>query len=75
MSYPARSEGLVNMDKRKKKTILENLGSELYQTRTLLETNFYGKNLLKGMNNWVVGFVKHLGPFLIRTTKELRQMN
>ena len=45
----------------------------LRRTRKLQETNIYSKNLIKGINTWVVVLVTYMGPFFYRTIVELKQ--
>ena len=47
----------------------------LRRTRKLLETNLSSKNLIKGINIWVVPQVRYSGPFLKWTRDELKQMD
>ena len=45
------------------------------RTRKLLETKLSSKNLIKGINTWVVSLVRYSGPFLKWTQDELKQMD
>ena len=47
----------------------------LRRTRKLLETKLSNRNLIKGINNWAVHFVRYSGPFLKWTRDELKQMD
>ena len=47
----------------------------LRRTRKLLETKLSSRNLIKGINTWAVSHVRYLGPFLMWTRNELRQMD
>ena len=40
--------------------------------RKLLETKLCNRNLIKGINNWAVSFIRYLGPFLKLTKEEFR---
>ena len=42
--------------------------------RKLLETKLYSKNVIKEINAWAVLLVRYLGPLLMWTTEELKQM-
>ena len=43
--------------------------------RKLLVTKFNSRNLIKGVNTWVVPLVRYSGPFLEWTRDELKQMD
>ena len=45
----------------------------LRRTRKLPETKLSSRNLIKGINTWVVPVVRYSGPFLKRTRDELKQ--
>ena len=47
----------------------------LRRTRKLPETKLSSRNLIKGINSWVVPLVRYSGPFLIWTRDELKQMD
>ena len=47
----------------------------LRRTRKLLETKLCSRNLIKGINTWVVPLVRYSGPFLKCTRNELKQMD
>ena len=47
----------------------------LRRTRKLLETKLYNRNLIKGINTWVLPLVRYSGPFLKWSRDELRQMD
>ena len=47
----------------------------LKRTRKLLETKFWSRNLIKGINTWAVPLVRYSGPFLKWTREELKQMD
>ena len=47
----------------------------LRRTRKLLETKLSSRNLIKGMNTWVVPLVRFSEPFLKWTREELKQMD
>ena len=47
----------------------------LRRTRKLVETKLNSRNLIKGINTWVVHLVIYSGPFLKWTWDELRQMD
>ena len=47
----------------------------LRKTKKLLETKLSSRNLIKGINTWAVPLVKYLGPFLMWTRDELRQID
>ena len=47
----------------------------LRRTRKLLETKFYSRNLIKGINTWAIPIVRYSGPFLKMTRDELSQMD
>ena len=44
-------------------------------TRKLLETKLYGRNLIKGMNTWAASIVKYSRPFLKWIRESLKQMD
>ena len=45
------------------------------RTRKLLETKLNSRNLIKGINTWVVPLIRYSGPFLKWTRDELKQMD
>ena len=47
----------------------------LRRTRKLLETKLSSRNLIKGINTWVVPLVRYSGPFFKWTREELKQMD
>ena len=47
----------------------------LRRTRKLLETKLSSRNLIKGINTWVVPLVRYSEPFLKCTRDELKQMD
>ena len=47
----------------------------LRRTRKLFETKLCGRNLIKGIDIWVVPLVRYSGPFLKWTREELKQMD
>ena len=47
----------------------------LRRTRKLLEIKLSSRNLIKGINTWVIPLVRYSGPFLKWTRDELRQMD
>ena len=52
----------------------EKIKREYFRTRKLLEIKLYSRNLIKGINNWVV-LVRYSGQFLKSTREELKQMD
>ena len=47
----------------------------LRRTRKLLETKLNRRNLIKGINSWVVLLIRYSGPLIKWTRDELKQMN
>ena len=47
----------------------------LGRTRKLLETKLSSRNLIKGINTWVVSLVRYSEPFLKWTRDELKEMD
>ena len=47
----------------------------LRRTRKLLKTKLSCRNLIKGINTWIVPLVRYSGPFLKWTRDELKQMD
>ena len=47
----------------------------LRKTKKLLENKLSSRNLIKGINTWVVPLVKYSGPFLKWTRDQLKQMD
>ena len=47
----------------------------LRRTRKLFETKLYCRNLIKGINTWVVPLKRYSQPFLKWTREELKQMD
>ena len=47
----------------------------LRRARKFFKTKLYSRNLIKGINTWVVPLVRYSGPFLKWTREELKQMN
>ena len=45
------------------------------KAQKLLETKLYHRNILKGINTWVIPLVSFSGPFLKWTREELKQMD
>ena len=47
----------------------------LRRTRKLLATKLYSRNLIKGINTWVVPLVRYSGHFFKWTREELKEMD
>ena len=47
----------------------------LRRTRKLLKTKLYNRNLIKGINTWLVPLVRYSGPFLKWAREELKKMD
>ena len=45
------------------------------ETRKLITTKLYSRNLIKMINTWAVLLIRYLGPFLKCTREELKQMD
>ena len=68
--------GILEADTIKQVEMKEKIKKEyLKRTRKLLETRLSSRNLIKGINTWVVPLVRYSGPFLKWTKEELKQMD
>ena len=66
---------ILGADTIKQVEMKEKIKKEYFRwTRKLLETKLSSKNLIKGINTWVVSRVGYSGPFL-KWTRELKQMD
>ena len=66
---------ILEADTIKQVEIKEKIKKEyLRKARKLLETKLCSRNLVKGINTWVVFLVRYSGPFLKWTREELKQM-
>ena len=78
---PAENEtykylGILEADTIKQVEMKSKIQKEyLWRTRKLLKTKLNSRNLIKGINTWVVSLVRYSGPFLKWTRDELRQMD
>ena len=67
--------GILKTDTIKQLEVTENsLKEYLRRTRKLLETKLYSRNLIKGINVWVVPLKRYSGPFLKCTREKLKRM-
>ena len=68
--------GILEADTIKQAEMKEKILKEYLRiTRKLLETKLNCRNLIKGINTWVVPLVRYSGPFLKWTRDELKQMD
>ena len=68
--------GILEADTIKQAEKKEKIQKEyLRKTRKLLETKLNCRNLIKGINTWVVPLIRYSGPFLKWTRDELKQMD
>ena len=66
--------GILEVDTTKQMEMKDKIQKEYYRrTRKLLETKLSCRNLIKGINTWVVTLVRYSGPFLKWTWDELKQ--
>ena len=66
----------MEADTIKQAEMKENIQNEyLRRTRKLLETKLSSRNLIKGINTWVVPLLRYSRPFLKWTRDELKQMD
>ena len=56
--------GILEADTIKQVEMKDKIRKEYLRTRKLLETKLSCRNLIKGINTWVVPLVRYLGPFL-----------
>ena len=64
--------GILEADTTKQVEMKEKIQKEyLRRTKKLLRTKLYSRNLIKGVNTWVVPFIRFLGPFLKWIREEL----
>ena len=56
----------------KQTEIKENVTKEFLRRRKLLKTKLCNRNIIKGMNNWIVSFVRYSAPFLDWAREELK---
>ena len=67
--------GIVEADTIKQVEMKGKIKKEyLKRTRNLLKTKQYSRNIIKGINNWDVSFVRYSELFLKWTREELKQM-
>ena len=67
--------GILEADTIKQVQMKDKIRKEyLRRTRKLLEIKLSSRNLIKGINTWVVPLVRYSGPFLKWTTDELKEM-
>ena len=68
--------GILEADTIKRVKMKEKIKKEyLKRTRKLFETKLCSRNLIKGINTWVVPFIRYSGPVLKWTREELKQMD
>ena len=68
--------GILEADTIKQAEMKEKIQKEyLRRTRKVLETKLNSRNLIKGINTWVVPLVRYSRPFLKWTRDELKQMD
>ena len=68
--------GILEADSIKQQEMKEKLKKVyLRRARKLLETKLYSRNIVKGINTWVVALVRYSGPFLKWIREELKQMD
>ena len=67
--------GILEADTIKQVEMKEKIKKEYFRrTRKLLETKVHSRNLIKGIDTWLVPLIRYSGPFL-KWTRELKQMD
>ena len=65
---------ILEVDTIKQVEMKDKIQKEYLRTRKLLETKLSSRNLIKGINTWVIPIVRYAGPFLKLTGDKLKQM-
>ena len=67
-------KGILKADTIKQEEMKEKIKKEYFRrTKKLLETKLYSRNLIKGINTWIVLLERYSEPFLKWTIEQHRQ--